>query len=251
MRPGSGRPYVPMDQMRIHGDSHVLPGEDNRIDSNIAHEHEEDRPAEQRPLSKRRRVGGVIVHRRVKLSARGGNAGWVIWVLVALASRHHLPPSQAISLDSFPHAHQATMQSRLERLPPPRLTCGLPPLSSLKFRADGAKRHEDGVAAGRRDDCDFLYFQAVGAVGGGSVLGGRGARREWRVDGKGCHALSGGGRKIMSRALRLRGGMDAVQQREFEVILEHLQQPDATPQQRQHAQAYIYTDIHAYIYRYA
>ena len=42
----------------------------------------------------------------------------------------------------------------------------------------------------------------------------------------------------MANPLRLRGGMDAVQQHEFEVILERLQQPDATPQQRQHAQQF-------------
>jgi exportin-7 len=40
------------------------------------------------------------------------------------------------------------------------------------------------------------------------------------------------------RALRLRGGMDAAQQHEFEAILECLQQPNASPQQRQHAQQF-------------
>ena len=42
----------------------------------------------------------------------------------------------------------------------------------------------------------------------------------------------------MVGSLRLRGGMDAAQQHEFEAILERLQQPDATPQERQHAQQF-------------
>ena len=49
---------------------------------------------------------------------------------------------------------------------------------------------------------------------------------------------AGAGGEEPPRALRLRGGMDAAKQREYEVILDNLQRPDATPAQRQHAQQF-------------
>lgn len=39
-------------------------------------------------------------------------------------------------------------------------------------------------------------------------------------------------------ALRLRGGLDSVQLHEYEAVLDCLQRPDATPQQRHHAQQF-------------
>jgi hypothetical protein len=45
-------------------------------------------------------------------------------------------------------------------------------------------------------------------------------------------------RSYVGGSLRLRGGFDAVPLHEFEALLDCLQRPDATPQQRQHAQQF-------------
>ena len=45
-------------------------------------------------------------------------------------------------------------------------------------------------------------------------------------------------RTHVGSSLRLRGGFDAVPLHEFEALLDCLQRPDATPQQRQHAQQF-------------
>ncbi len=63
-------------------------------------------------------------------------------------------------------------------------------------------------------------------------------------DGRGLHERGAilHGRMLLRThvggSLRLRGGLDAVPLQEFEALLDCLQRPDATPQQRQHAQQF-------------
>ena len=129
--------------------------------------------------------------RRLQLPG-GEGAGWLVWVLVVLASRQHLPPSQAIVTS---HVHQYS-----------RGAARAPARPLLKLDAGGVQ--SDWRRCGARRPRGHVW---------GGVHGGAGR---------------------LAGALRLRGGMDAARQHEFEAILERLQQPDATPQERQHAQQF-------------
>ena len=135
----------------------------------------------------------------------------MMWALVVFAGSLGHQPSQAITAlhPAQTHPNRASTPS-LPYLSP----CGAP-------SSDLGRGRRPGVLRAAEEERP----QDARLVGGGRKqrLG-----REVGVD-AGASAVG---------TLRLRGGMDAAQQHEFEMILSRLQQPDATPQERQQAQQF-------------